>query len=595
MTTTEYHVQLHKSEINGSGQKELRKVYPITHARDIITKGIIKQPRIESETLRDILANLGNMAFQDIYQDATESSKGIVQVSNNYRSSSTATVPTSKALNDLFQIVEADRRIIEDGIDNGTFLVNGQPIKIGGLGSAAYHNETDFATSEQGALADGALQRSGGTMTGPILSDRLPESDIELANKLYIDGEINAIKQEITGGVVNKGVVRSEDEIPTEYTKNGWRYTVGEAGTYCGYECKVGDVLMCKTTGENTPKTRDNWDLIPSANEKETFIRFSTEYSNVTEEPQTGDIVLGEAATRQISRSFTSNELTDELTTVEAIVRYIKAQNFARKSDLTKVKGAKEETWRGGEIDGEVRPYVNLTPQNIGAATEEQGEKADSAIQKIVINSVTTGDEGTAAEVIADTDDVTRVTRLDFKIPMGYTGPTGPQGMTGSMGPTGFDGAMGPTGPTGPQGISGTDGSIGPTGPIGSVGPTGPRGVIGQMGPTGPQGPRGEGGTEGSIGPTGPQGATGLRGNLIWSSEFITGTSTTPTIFPTSGITEALIGDINISPITYDMYRCTSGGDQTVAKWIWVVNLKADAITVSSTKPTSDGIWYETK
>jgi len=37
-----------------------------------------------------------------------------------------------------------------------------------GLGSAAYTDSTDYATAAQGTTADGALQRSGGTMTGAI-------------------------------------------------------------------------------------------------------------------------------------------------------------------------------------------------------------------------------------------------------------------------------------------------------------------------------------------------------------------------------------------------------------------------------------------
>ncbi len=45
---------------------------------------------------------------------------------------------------------------------------------------------------------------------------------------------------------------------------------------------------------------------------------------------------------------------------------------------------------------------------------------------------------------------------LDFTIPAGATGPTGPQGIAGT------DGATGATGPTGPQGIAGTDGATGP-------------------------------------------------------------------------------------------------------------------------------------
>ncbi len=59
---------------------------------------------------------------------------------------------------------------------------------------------------------------------------------------------------------------------------------------------------------------------------------------------------------------------------------------------------------------------------------------------------------------------------LDFVIPSGATGPTGPQGLVGATGPTGPQGLAGldgATGPTGPQGLNGLDGATGPTGATG--------------------------------------------------------------------------------------------------------------------------------
>ena len=594
MSTTEYHVQLHKSELNLLGEKELRKIYPINFADDVITRGVIRQTTITSDTLKDILSNLGDLAFIDVYQSATESSRGIVQLSNNYQSNSTSTVPTSKALWDLWKVVERDAKIIENGIENGTILVNNVPVFVGGLKSAAFHNASDFATAQQGTKADNALPRSGGTVTGAILSNRLPESDTELVNKMYVDAEVTEIRQEITNAYINKGVVTSESQLPTDYTKNGWQYKIGVAGIYCGYECKVSDTLVCNTTGENTPKDTEHWDRVPTADENETYIKYSTETSNLTEEFQSGEIVLGEAATRQVSDHLNSNILTNELTSVEGVIKYIKDQNFARKSDLTKVKGANEETWRGGEIAGEVRPYVNLTPQNIGAATEEQGDRADSAIQAIRINSVITSEEGTDANVVASTDIDTRVTSLDFVIPRGNTGPVGPTGSTGTMGPTGPTGRIGPTGPQGERGTDGSVGDIGPTGPIGPVGPTGPRGIIGMAGPTGPRGDNGEPGTTGPTGPIGPTGSAGLKGNSLYYSLMITGHDTADNVFPNSGISSALVNDLNINPVSYDCYKCVFGGDPTVARWVWIGNMQANAINAGSTRPVSNGIWYET-
>ena len=61
---------------------------------------------------------------------------------------------------------------------------------------------------------------------------------------------------------------------------------------------------------------------------------------------------------------------------------------------------------------------------------------------------------------------------MDFVIPRGATGSTGPAGVTGATGVTGPTGATGITGPTGPTGVTGA------TGPTGATGATGPEGAI---------------------------------------------------------------------------------------------------------------------
>lgn len=68
--------------------------------------------------------------------------------------------------------------------------------------------------------------------------------------------------------------------------------------------------------------------------------------------------------------------------------------------------------------------------------------------EKIKINTTTTTENGGKAEVIDTFENDTHV--LDFVIPrgdVGKTGPTGPQGIKGDIGPTGPQGIQGPTGP----------------------------------------------------------------------------------------------------------------------------------------------------
>ena len=92
----------------------------------------------------------------------------------------------------------------------------------------------------------------------------------------------------------------------------------------------------------------------------------------------------------------------------------------------------------------------------------------------------------------------------------------------------------------------------------------GPKGDQGGTGATGPQGP------QGPTGPTGPKGATGARGSQWYTGTAVTGTSTTPAVFPGTGIAAALVGDIYLNTSTGNVYHCTTAGAAAVAKWAYV-------------------------
>lgn len=54
----------------------------------------------------------------------------------------------------------------------------------------------------------------------------------------------------------------------------------------------------------------------------------------------------------------------------------------------------------------------------------------------------------------------------------------------------------------------------------------------------------------------------------------ITGTETTPTAFPSSGITQARYGDMYLNADTSNVYRCTLGGAAAIALWSYQTNIK---------------------
>ena len=90
----------------------------------------------------------------------------------------------------------------------------------------------------------------------------------------------------------------------------------------------------------------------------------------------------------------------------------------------------------------------------------------------------------------------------------------------------------------------------------------------------------------------GSPGAAGASSQWYTGTK-ITGTSTTATIFSDSGITAAKVGDMYLNTSTQNTYRCTVAGAASVAKWVYVSNIKgatggtgpagADAITMSIT------------
>jgi hypothetical protein len=71
----------------------------------------------------------------------------------------------------------------------------------------------------------------------------------------------------------------------------------------------------------------------------------------------------------------------------------------------------------------------------------------------------------------------------------------------------------------------------------------------------------------------GSPGAAGASSQW-YTGTAITGTSTTATTFPDSGITAAKVGDMYLNTSTQNTYRCTTAGAASVAKWVYVSNIK---------------------
>ena len=101
-------------------------------------------------------------------------------------------------------------------------------------------------------------------------------------------------------------------------------------------------------------------------------------------------------------------------------------------------------------------------PQGVTGPTGATGATGiPGGAATVEVGNVTTGAPGTNAEV--SNAGTAQNALLNFVIPQGSTGPTGPTGAAGPTGPTGPTGAAGPTGPTGPTGATGATGPTGPS------------------------------------------------------------------------------------------------------------------------------------
>jgi hypothetical protein len=87
----------------------------------------------------------------------------------------------------------------------------------------------------------------------------------------------------------------------------------------------------------------------------------------------------------------------------------------------------------------------------------------------------------------------------------------------------------------------------------------------------------------------------GAKGSTGASSEWytgtaLTGTNTTAQIFSSSGISSATVGDMYLNSSTYNVYRCSTAGAASAAKWAYVCNIKGAAGT-NGTNGTS-AAWF---
>lgn len=172
---------------------------------------------------------------------------------------------------------------IEDNIilfgANGAIKDSGKKISDIEVGGSGEVDTSGLISKVSGAVegnlpslaADGSLVDSGYSVKGTLLSERSTEIPTSNAVALYVTEQLSGISQ----GIVFRGVINNQNEVEVPYNV-GDMYYIGTAGTYFGYTCEIGDVLIAKVakTNEAVVETTD-WSVLES--NKDVFKGASTE------------------------------------------------------------------------------------------------------------------------------------------------------------------------------------------------------------------------------------------------------------------------------------------------------------------------------
>lgn len=175
-------------------------------------------------------------------------------------------------------------------------------------------------------IVDTYFKKEGGVInTNPTITNDVSTTapDNALITKKYLKDSINDVILGDISAFVNamtfKGTVGSEvadvQSLPTENVLIGYTYKViGDGITVLAESSSTGEAFTAKNGDLVTAVTKTpTWTLIPSGDEPVLYLRYSTTESNLTDSFATGQIILGEAAIKQIATVVgdTGNLITD--------------------------------------------------------------------------------------------------------------------------------------------------------------------------------------------------------------------------------------------------------------------------------------------
>lgn len=376
--------------------------------------------------------------------NGSTSAKGIVQLTNSTSSTSTTTAATPSSVKSAYDLANsaktaaanaqstADSKVgsvsLATGTNNGTLklTVDGTAtdnIPVKGLGSAAYTASGAYATSAQGTKADNAMPKSGGTFTGAVVLNADPTSALNPATKQYVDSQITS-KISASDAMVFKGTLGTNGTItsvPTTKIVKGDTYKIITAGTYATFACKVGDLIIALNSGD-LEATADNWVYVPSGNENETYIKYSTTTQNLTTSAKSGTITLAEGATKQVDTSVTSGTTSSKLPTSAAVASFVDGKisgvnttiSNHTKDTTVHITASERTRWNSAEVNQNAFSNIAVGEASVSAdsktdtLTLEQGSNVTIAVDadndKITISAKdTTYSSGSGINISGNT------------------------------------------------------------------------------------------------------------------------------------------------------------------------------------------------
>jgi len=430
-----------------------------------------------------------------------------------------------EGFNNLFFTNQRTDARVTLGINN---LINSAPNSLDTLNelAAALNNDSNFGSTVVTSIA-GKLSIAGGTMTGSLILNADPTSNLGAATKQYVDQATSNIvtsyndltdKPTLFSGsyadltnppIIPAAQVQSDwtqaNTAALDYIKNkptlfsgpkGDKGDTGEQGP-AGPKGDIGERGLKGDTGDRgLPGAKG--DTGERGLKGDTGPEGTTDYNNLLNKPILATVATSGSYTDLTNKPVIPSDINqlndiDDLLNLGASnwsdIDFDGGTDFESSGSDSEDYGSSELITAGGEFDGD--PVGTGTTGEQGPAGPK-GDKGD------------TGEQGLPG---AD----------------GAQGPKGDTGDTGAKGDTGDTGEQGPKGDTGAQGLPGADGAQGipgakgDTGPAGAQGPQGIQGPAGAKGDTGDTGAQGIQGVKGDTGDTGPVAAANLTGTTLAS------------------------------------------------------------------------------